>query len=343
MAGEPKGLSSAFVTKEQVEGFLSNLEKLKRDGSITQEQYTIAREEYQQRLTAAIREIDHIKDELKEQLEANDRDIEARKGELARLEASYRTGELPLDQYRSAEQELRAELEGLERDSQGLQRLIRANCSADIGVAAREPQIAAKLPSVTMAVSPEKKARRSRGKLLAAIGGAAVVIGVVVAVLLLGPPWGREEVRFPTDNNGGGVIPSETAEVRIPVNAQGAANVGSLHLELSYDSEVLHAILVEKGEAADANAMLEYSVDSPGRVVIGMISSNGINGNGSLAIVTFEVEGEGNTTTSLELENVVAHDAFSLAELSTTALTGSFATEDHSFEAPILVFIPGES
>ena len=290
-----------------------------------------------------MREIDHIKSELKEQLEANDRDIEARKGELARLEDSYRAGELPPDKYRSAEQELRAELEGLERDSQGLQRLIRANCSADIGAKVEEPQIAAKLPSVPVAVPPEKRARRSRKKLLAAIAGVVVVIGVVVAVLLLGPPWGREGARLPTDNNGGVVIPSETGEVRIPVYAQGAANVGSLHLELSYDSQVLHANCVEKGLAADANAMLAYSVDSPGRVVIGMISSNGINGNGSLAIVTFEVEGGSSTTTSLELEKVVAHDASSLAELSTTTLTGSFATEDHSFEAPILVFIPGEN
>ena len=89
--------------------------------------------------------------------------------------------------------------------------------------------------------------------------------------------------------------------------------------------------------------MLEYSVDAAGQVVIGIISANGINGNGSLATVTFEVEGESNMTTSLELENVVAHDAVSLVELSSNALAGNFAVEGRSFRAPILVFTPGGS
>ena len=116
MAGELKGLPAALAKKDEVEGFLSNLEKLKADGSITEEQYTIAREEYQQRLTTAIREINRIKNELGKQLEANQRDIERREWELGKLEARYKTGELPLEEYRSSQWELRAELEELRRD-----------------------------------------------------------------------------------------------------------------------------------------------------------------------------------------------------------------------------------
>ncbi len=345
MAEEPRGLPAAFVTKEQVEESLSNLETLKADGSITEEQYAISRKEYQERLGAAVREVSRIKNELRKQLEANERDIEACKEELASLEARYGVGELPPEEYQRAEGELRTELEGLERDSQALQRLIEANCSADIGVTARKPQIAAELPSVTKAVPPEGRAKPRRVKLLAAIGG-VVVVGVVVAVLLLGPPWARGGTLFPPESKEEAGVPSETyeiAEVIIPVDIEGAAGVGSLHLELLYDWAVLHAIHAENGEAA-ANAMLEYSVDSPGQVVIGMISSDGISEDGSLVMVTFEIGEVSNATTFLELRNIKAHHAATFAEISTSTSDGIFDPIGHrlgepgSLQGPRIVF-----
>jgi hypothetical protein len=97
MSKETKRLVEAFAVKDAAEGFLSNLKKLKADGSITQEQYTTAKSEYEQNLNAARLEIDRIKTELKKQLETIQQDIETYQFELGKLEAKYKVGELPLD------------------------------------------------------------------------------------------------------------------------------------------------------------------------------------------------------------------------------------------------------
>lgn len=359
MADAPKGLPSAFETKEQVEGFLHNLEKLKADGSVTEEQYEIAREEYQQRLTAAIREIDHIKDGLRKQLESNQQDIEECRRELGELKARYEAGEVPLEDYRNSSLELQAELDGLEGDGHALERLLAARSSSDIGAVTGRAQAAVPEYRATGAATGAPGVRLGRGKLLGVVGGVAVV-GVVVAMLLLGPPWAGEE-SAPQEPTGGVQPPvaeeeaapspeegvpvateeQEALEVHIPIQAQDAEYVGSLHVELAYDATVLEATRVEMGELAD-DAMIEYNVDRPGQVVIGVISGTGMSGSGAAAAVTFEVKGAGNATSILDLHNVAAHDAVSLAEIPTGVLSGSFATEDGAFTSPILVFAPVE-
>lgn len=54
---------------------------------------------------------------------------------------------------------------------------------------------------------------------------------------------------------------------------------------------VLNAAEVEKGTLA-SNAMMEYTLDTPGWVAVSMIDSAGMNGDGSLAVVSSEVLGE---------------------------------------------------
>lgn len=128
-------------------------------------------------------------------------------------------------------------------------------------------------------------------------------------------------------------------QVSIPINAENADNIGSLHLELAYDPAVLEPIEVEKGMLA-GSAMLESNIDVPGRVVIGMIDTSGINGNGSLAVISFNVVGTNGITSALTLEEVAAHDAASLIDVPTRATSGSFTVEDRSFTAPVILFSP---
>ena len=70
-------LAESLAKKDEVEGFLTNLEKLKADGSIAEEHYAAIKEEYEQRLNAAIAEIGQIKDELKKRLAAKRKELKS--------------------------------------------------------------------------------------------------------------------------------------------------------------------------------------------------------------------------------------------------------------------------
>ena len=111
----------------------------------------------------------------------------------------------------------------------------------------------------------------------------------------------------------------------VNIGASGASNVGSLEFELVYDSTALEAVGVEKGKLAD-NAMLEFTIARPGRVWVGLVDSNGINGNGSLVTVSFKAVGEGETASQLTLENIEAYDATTLIDIVTRATPGNLST-----------------
>lgn len=343
MAKETNKLAEAFAVKDELERLLANLEKRKADGSITERQYTTTRKEYEQRLTAATSEIERIKITLKEQLEANQREVETYKRELGKLEVKYRVGELPLQKYRSSDRELRAKIEQLETEAEELKSFIEPKPSAGIGVTAKKPGIAAPgLPPFSKVATLAKQIKLPRGERLALISGAVLLVAIVVLGVVVLMPKIKEVAEFPREQpeEGAGLPPGqyEAIEVRIPVDIEGAANVGSLHLEIVYDQELLHAIEVENGTAV-GDAMLEYNVDSPGRVIVGIITSHGISGDGSVAIVVFQVEGEAEMTTPLSLENIAAHDAATMLEISASAAAGSFKAEDRSFVAPKLFFM----
>lgn len=135
--------------------------------------------------------------------------------------------------------------------------------------------------------------------------------------------------------------PTETLpeEVSIPINAENANNIGALHLELVYDPMVLEPTEVEKGMLA-GNAMLESNIDTPGRIVIGMIDASGISGNGPLAVISFRLVGANGMTSALTLEKLTAHDATTLMDIPTRATPGSFTVKDYSFKPPVILFSP---
>ena len=116
-----------------------------------------------------------------------------------------------------------------------------------------------------------------------------------------------------------------TGEVTAPVNANNASNLGSLEFELVYDPDILQPDSVTKGELAD-NAMIDFSFTRSGRVWVAMVDSNGISGNGSLAVITFRRVGTSQTAAILTLENVRAHNATTLVDIITSTTAGSLTT-----------------
>jgi hypothetical protein len=334
MAGNTKKLAEAFAASEEVEGFLTNLEQLEAEGAITEEQYTVVRDDYYRRLGEATSEIARIKNQLKKKLQAVQHEIDARRKEMANLEVKYKVGELSLEQYQASEKKLGDRIRKLEQDGKELSMLIGATSTAAIGAPSTKSVSAApRIPTLSRAAAqakvaaPERRHRVPKGKLAAIIGCAVVLIGVVVAAVML-----------ISGGKGGTALPfGDYATIEVPVNIEGAASVGSLHFELVYDVAVLRAIEVKNGKVL-GDAMLEYSVATPGRVVVGIIDSEGFSGDGPLVLVSFQRKGDAEMTVPLELENVVAYDAVRITEITITDSAGSFTAGDGTFKAPTLRF-----
>ena len=154
MAKDVKGFATALAAKDEILGFMINLEKLKADGSITGEQYTMGQEEYEGRLKATVAEIDRMKGGFKKELEAKQQEIEAQRFEIGKLEARYKVGELTPEKYQSADRKLRDNIGRLEREAEELDRLIQARSAADVGVAPEKAPIATAVPSAPETESP---------------------------------------------------------------------------------------------------------------------------------------------------------------------------------------------
>ena len=124
-------------------------------------------------------------------------------------------------------------------------------------------------------------------------------------------------------------------DIKIPLDVKGAKAVGSLHLEVVYDPSQYALLNVEKGKTF-SDALFEYDAASPGHVVIGMISGNGINGDGTLAVLTLQVKNKGEGRI-IELANVVANSVSDLSELPvhlTPATTSGKTTNGPVIEFP---------
>jgi len=149
MPKDVKSFISALAAKDEILGFMVNLEKLKSDGSITAEQYAMGQDEYDGRLKATVAQIDRMKGGFRKELEATQRELAAQRFETGKLEARYKVGELTAEHYQSADRKLRDDIGRLEREAEELDRLIQAESAADVGLAAE------KVPAAVVPSPPE--------------------------------------------------------------------------------------------------------------------------------------------------------------------------------------------
>jgi hypothetical protein len=132
MGREARKLQEAFLLKEETKGFLANLEKLKKKGTVEQEQYDSIKSDYAQRLKEATTEITEIKVQLSQQLDDEKRERDNHKLELGNLETRFKVGELSLDSYQGQERKIRRKIEKIEDGMAELERLIKAKSSSGI-------------------------------------------------------------------------------------------------------------------------------------------------------------------------------------------------------------------
>jgi len=119
---------------------------------------------------------------------------------------------------------------------------------------------------------------------------------------------------------------AKTSTVDVPIILEGASDVGSMDIVLTYDSNVLRAVAVEAGKLGK-NAFVEANTAREGAVIIALADSSGITGDGAVATISFEVIGDTGSTSYLTLESVSVSNT-ELVELVTTTESGTFSIEE---------------
>jgi hypothetical protein len=115
---------------------------------------------------------------------------------------------------------------------------------------------------------------------------------------------------------------AKNSTVDVPIILEGATDVGSRDMVLKYDPDVLRAVDVEAGKLGK-NALIESNTAREGEVTIRLADSSGIDGDGAVASVAFEVLGDTGSTSPLTLEAVSVHN-LDLGEIIPNTVNGTF-------------------
>ncbi|WP_342304990.1 cohesin domain-containing protein [Methanolobus sp. ZRKC5] len=121
------------------------------------------------------------------------------------------------------------------------------------------------------------------------------------------------------------------AIVEVPIGLEGATDIGSMDIVMSYDSEVLQATGVDTGKLG-INAYIESNTVDDGEVIIALADASGISGNGPIAVVSFEVIGDTGSSSPLALGDISVHD-IGRVEVITTTMDGTFSVTDKTEDA----------
>jgi len=119
---------------------------------------------------------------------------------------------------------------------------------------------------------------------------------------------------------------------RVPIILEAASDVGSMDIVLKYDADVLRAVAVEGAELGK-NAFIEANTAREGEVIIALADSSGINGDGAVATISFEVIGDVGSTSPLTLETVSVNNV-ELVDVITTTESGTFSVTEEGAPKP---------
>lgn len=127
-----KNLKLAYTTLEANQGYLANLEKLKAEGSVPDDQYEAMKDEYSRKIPPAESEIKAIKNRLERELDSAKKELVSVKKDLDTLSTRNKVGEIPLEKFKSMDSKLRRSIEQIENNIIEYDMLLKASCAADI-------------------------------------------------------------------------------------------------------------------------------------------------------------------------------------------------------------------
>lgn len=111
--------------------------------------------------------------------------------------------------------------------------------------------------------------------------------------------------------------PDATATVNLLVS--NASEIGAMDLALRYDPAVVRFAGFQAGTSAE-DALVEANEAEPGLLLLALADSNGLSGDGTLAVLTFSVTGADGDRTAIAVEAVRAyhHEMLTDIPMSTT-------------------------
>jgi len=127
MSGETEHLYEALVARDRVRGYLSNLERLHSEGSITEEQYAATHAEYAGQVQATTAQVEELKGRLRPQLDDLDEELSRLRFQLGDFETRYRVGEITQAKHDAEKRKLGKQIGQLETERTGLSTLLEAD------------------------------------------------------------------------------------------------------------------------------------------------------------------------------------------------------------------------
>jgi len=202
---EAKRFLKALLQKEQIKGFLVNLEKLKSEGNVSTDQYDVMKKDYDESLRAVSSEVEDLKAQVSRQLEEAKRSLDANTWELGKLETRFKVGEFSVENYQKLEHKIRRRIEKLESRIAELGNLTEAESSADIpgfeamsadsrrikgGAPKRLKTEALQMEAFTEFIDSRDDVISPRTKLLCLVGGFLLIISVYLTWVSTKPIFG---------------------------------------------------------------------------------------------------------------------------------------------------------
>ena len=143
-----------------------------------------------------------------------------------------------------------------------------------------------------------------------------IILAIGIALMALGVSAAAMTVSVENTNAGAG------SKAVIPVKVGGATNLGAMDLVVTYDPAVLAFSSADLGDLS-TNGMIESNGAIPGTVKIGFVDTAGVNGDGMLVKVTFNVIGKDGATSPVNIQVSGAWN-LNLVDIQTTTSGGTF-------------------
>lgn len=142
----------------------------------------------------------------------------------------------------------------------------------------------------------------------------------VLALMMLLPPAFAASAELSAGNGSG----NADSNVQIPINLKSSVGVGSIDVEVSYDAKILQLESVDKGSLT-GNSLMDYNSKMPGSVIIALADSEGVKGEGSIAILKFKTMGKEGERSAITIKSVKATEAATFIDVRIDTKDGSFS------------------
>ena len=126
-------------------------------------------------------------------------------------------------------------------------------------------------------------------------------------------------------------------QVQIPIYLLGASDLGSLEFVLVFEPNTLEFVGVTPGTLA-SDALIQTKLRSDGHVWVGVVEPNGVTGDGSIAVLSFDTVEGGGSESALVLEDISSYSASTYLDSLYESTAGLIALNEGSLAAPELSF-----